>query len=141
MKKLTVSILAALIAITCVSIALAANWVETGRNDDVIFSVDVSSVRRTGDMFRMWKKCILCTPQAQAKWKKVLESSKTPAYYVEYTEYKIDEPASRCISSTYYAEDGTVIRSFGESYEWSMSPPETLGEDIWYFGRITLGLE
>ncbi|MBQ0054954.1 MAG: hypothetical protein KBS54_02265 [Synergistaceae bacterium] len=141
MKKLTVFILAALIAITCVSTALAANWVETGRNDNSIFSVDISSVRRTDDTFRMWKKCVLCTPQAQAEWKKILESSKTPVYYVEYSEYKIDEPASRSISTTYYAEDGTVVHSFGEYYEWKMFPPDSVGEDMWHCGRQVLGLE
>lgn len=48
MKKLTVFILAALIAITCVSTALAADWVEIGEGGGTIQSVDVSSVRQTG---------------------------------------------------------------------------------------------
>ena len=141
MKKLTVFILAALIAITCVSTALAANWVEAGRTNDLIYSVEASSIRRTGNTFRMWDKCILRTPRIQAEWKKLFGTSKTPAYYVEYLECKIDEPARRQISITLYAKDGTVIASEGESYEWDMLPPGSWGDIMWHFGRIVLKLE
>ncbi len=141
MKKLTVFILAVLMAITCVSTALAANWVEIGRTKEYIYSIDVSSVRQTGNTFRMWVKYIVRTPKVQTEFKKILRSSKTPAYIVSYFEYKIDEPASRIISSTTYAKDGTVIYSSGEYYEWNMCPPGSFSDDMWHAGRVILGLE
>lgn len=141
MKKLTVFILAALIAITCVSTALAADWVEIGEGGGTIQSVDVSSVRQTGNTFRMWDKCILCTPQAQAELQKNLKLSKTPAYFVKYLEFKIYEPTVRSISTICYANDGTVASSFGENYEWYMYPPGSFGDIKWHLGRHVLGLE
>ncbi len=141
MKKLTVFILAALMAITCVSTALAANWVEIDRNNEFICSIDVSSVRQTGNIFRMWHKIILRTPQKQAEYKKGLRSSKTPAYFVQYVEYKIDEPAYRVISSACYAKDSTVADSSNVYSEWRMIPPDSRGEIMWHIGRRILGLE
>ena len=141
MKKMIIFMLSALIAINCVSAALAANWVRVGRNDEYIFFVDTSSLSQTEDTFKMLQKTTLRTTQIQDEHKKLLKFSQTPAYYVEYMEYMIDEPSFIRISLVYYTEDNTVINSFDGTKEWDMCPSGSIGEYEWHIGRKILGLE
>ncbi len=139
MKKITIFILAVLMAVACISTALAANWVEIGRDNDRINFVDASSFKRTGSSFRIREKTILRSSQARAECKRVFNLSKTPVYITDWWEYKINKPIARTIEGEeIYAKDGTVLMSLAPHGEWH---PISETNRIWLFGRKKLGLK
>ena len=141
MKRIIVLTLTAMILFIGISSAAAANWIELSRSKDVICSVDLTTVKRKGNTFRMWNKAILRSSPIQVKFKEILKSAVSQHYSVEYREYKIDEPVNRFISVTYYAKDGKVISTSGEEQTWSFSPLGSFGETMWQLGKSALGIK
>ena len=128
MKKIFACFLAIAICFSVASVALAANWMEILRNDNVLISIDLDSIKHKNGKIRAWEKWIFRSEKVIKEWQKILKVR--PEYSLNYNEYDVNNETKRLLSSTYYAKNGSAIDSIGEDYRANRIVPDSILEYV-----------
>ena len=107
--------------------AASAEWTRAGSNDDFIYYVDRATIRRNGNLVKMW---IL------RDFKSAQKHDGTP-YLSErgQNEYDCKEENYRILAFTFFAGkmgDGKVVYNTSKtSMKWSPIAPGSVAETLW----------
>ncbi|MBI3527215.1 MAG: hypothetical protein HY067_04530 [Betaproteobacteria bacterium] len=110
-----------------VSGGAAAEWVQVGGNESSTSYADPATIRKTGDMVKMWNLLDFKTAQARPYGTPYL-SQKTQQ------EYDCKEGRARIIDLLRYSENmgtGEITSSESDSGKWEPVPPGTVSEALW----------
>src|SRR5664279_5030506 len=102
--------------------ATAEVWIDTGRTDDYIAYADPSSIRRDGDIAKMWSLFDYKNAQQVAPGK-MFQSSKRQ---VEYDCKQGRSRALAAISYTGHEGKGETIASENTKYNWRPVVPDSV---------------
>lgn len=125
MNKLIFLMLLGVMSIT----SAAAEWVEVGRNDTFATFVDPSTIRKKGDIVKLWSLQDLKTAEVVVNDKPYLSA-------VGQEEYDCKEEQERTLALRFYAENmgrGKVVFTGDNPGNWSPITPQTIGEMLWEF--------
>jgi surface-adhesin protein E len=122
------SILMMLLAVVSSS-AAAVEWVRVERNETTDIYADPATIRRRGDMVKIW----------------ILFDHKTPKVFVdkpyrsfmEQDEFDCDEERERQLAGSYHSgnmAEGDVVYTNSNPGKWSPVAPGTVGEILWKIG-------
>ena len=104
--------------------ALAQNWVQVGRDQEVVHYVDSASLVRDGDVVRVTKRAVYNDPQRIGD----TPGLATIAELVGVVEDDCKLGQHRVISIRLQSEDGTVIWSSGDMRRiWESIEPDSPG--------------
>lgn len=111
-----------------VSSSAAAKWVEIDDSDDATFYVDPATIRKAGNIVKMWH--IFDLKKADTVNGKHYMSMKGQG------EYDCKEERWRIIYSNSYSEHmgtGSTVYNFSRSVKWEPVAPETMVVSLWEF--------
>ena len=110
------------------SSSAAAAWVLAGRNEITSAYADPASIRRTGDMVRMWDMFDLKTAR---------ELDKKPYLSMKReVEYDCKEERSRLLFFSGHSKnmaDGEVVYSSSDPHDWEPISSSSGNETLWKF--------
>jgi hypothetical protein len=118
-----------LMLLTVVSSSAAAEWVEVGRAENITFYADPATIRRSGDLVKMWELHDL-------KTRYLFEMSKPVMSYMSKLEYDCKEEQSRQLYLSGHSGNMLVgERIFTNDYPdtWHQVVPGTITETLWKF--------
>ena len=107
--------------------AASAEWILVGDNDEFIQYVDRTTIRRNGNLVKIWGLRDFKTVQKAADGQSYL-SSKTQE------EYDCKEEKVRMLAFTVYdgkMGNGKVVESVYDATRWIPIAPESIGEAKW----------
>ena len=110
--------------------AASAEWtrIASGGNGELIEYVDRATIRRNGNLVKMWDLADHKTIQKGAAGESYLSSK-------SQQEYECKEEKVRTLAFTWFDEqmgNGKVVYSVGNARgEWSPIEPESMGEALW----------
>ena len=128
MKRLLIAI--TLILCLCVP-AWAVNYVELGRNDDQLWSLDLDSVSDRGDHLVVWVK-IIPRGREVVRLKKVYKESVSRVMQMMAINKKL--PQIQVLAVIYYSNNGSSIKSYNfrfAEHEYMEVVPDTFGDDLY----------
>ena len=106
--------------------AASAEWTVAGGNDQFVQYVDRATIRRNGNLVKMWVLSDLKTVQTDAGDSYL--SSKAQ------NEYDCKEERSRILAFTWFSGkmgNGKVVYSDSDPGKWKPISPESIGEIKW----------
>ena len=109
--------------------ALAQVWLETSKNDKYTAYASPSTMKREGNIVRMWSMFDYKTPQPDAGGKQFLSAKR-------HFEYDCKEQRVRALAVSSYAQKegkGDPYSSFNVKDEWKTVAPETADEFLLRF--------
>jgi len=109
--------------------ALAEVWIETSRNDDYLAYADPSSVRRDGDLVRMWSMFDYKNPQPGIPGKTYLSTRR-------HFEYDCKRARARALAVSSHAAregKGDALASASVKYEWRAVAPDSADDYLLKF--------
>lgn len=109
--------------------ALAEVWIETSRNDDYIAYGDPSSIRREGDLVKMWSMFDYKKPQAGLPGKTFLSTKRQ-------FEYDCKDARLRALAVSSHAAQqgkGDALASVSVKYNWSAVVPDSADDYLLKF--------
>ena len=112
--------------------AASAEWTRTvsGGNDELIEYVDRATIRRNGNLVKMWDLMDY----------KTIQKGATGMFYLSskvQSEYDCKEEKIRTLAFTWFAGqmgNGKVVYSGYDSSRWVPIPPGSVGETLWKVG-------
>lgn len=111
--------------------AASAEWTRVEYNDNYILYVDRATIRRNGNLVKMWSL-------VDYKTVKTVVGQSNLSYKAQ-EEYDCKEEKSRTLAITWFTGQmgrGTVNHTDNRTGEWSPIAPESNGEVMW---KITCG--
>jgi hypothetical protein len=104
-------------------------WIETSRNDDYLAYGDLSSIRREGDLVKMWSMFDYRSPQPGIAGKTYLSTRRQ-------FEYNCKGGRARALAVSSYAArqgKGEALASASVKYDWRAVVPESADEYLLKF--------
>ena len=118
MKKLLLTLLASLL----VTGAAWAEWVEVGETDNTYYYIDPATIRKDGNLVRVWEIQNLKQRQKDGELSRRIRS-----------EYDCKQERAKLLSISEHSEamaSGTTLRSVIGNGQWDDMPPGTAGEIV-----------
>jgi hypothetical protein len=109
--------------------ALAEVWIETSRNDDYLAYADPSSVRRDGDLVKMWSMFDYRNPQTGIPGKTYLSTRR----HFEYDCKRARARALAVSSHTAREGKGDALASASVKYDWRAVVPDSADDYLLKF--------
>lgn len=109
--------------------ALAEVWIEISRSDDYLAYADPSSVRRDGDLVKMWSMFDYKNPQPGIPGKTYLSTRR-------HFEYDCKRGRARALAVSSHAAregKGDALASASVKYEWRAVVPESADDYLLKF--------
>ena len=106
--------------------AAGAGWTDVGENDGLIQYVDLATIRRNGNLVKMWYLTDFKTVRTISG--KSYLSSKAQS------EYNCKEESSRTLALTWFDGKmgrGKVVFAYSDPDKWEPIQPESIGEVLW----------
>jgi hypothetical protein len=125
----TFNAMAAVLLAAISASATAEVWVEASQNNDYVAYGDPSSIRREGDIVKMWSMFDYKNPQPGIAGKPYLSTKRQ-------FEYDCKQGRARALAvSSYAAHDGkgVALASASVKYDWSPVVPESADEYLLKF--------
>ena len=122
MKRLLLGLMVLMTAGTA-----SAEWTQSGGNDQFIHYVDRATIRRNGNLVKMWDLADFKTVQKSAAGESYLSNK-------IQTEYDCKEEKSRSLAFTWFSGkmgSGKVVYSDSFPGKWSPISPGSVGEALW----------
>ncbi len=107
--------------------AASAEWTRVYDNDQLIHYVDRATIRRNGNLVKMWELMDFKTVQKDAADKSFLSIK-------AQSEYDCKEEKSRILAFTWFdgkMGSGKVVVSGTDPSKWSPTAPESVAEAMW----------
>ena len=109
------------------AIAASAEWTIAGGNNRYIQYVDTATIRRNGNLVKMWDL---------ADFKRLQKSAAGMSYLSDksQSEYDCKEEKQRMLALTNFSGkmgSGKVVASNYDPSEWRPIAPESIGEILW----------
>ena len=107
--------------------AASAEWTRAGDTDDYIQYVDVATIRRNGNLVKMWDLKDYLTVQKSATGFSYLSDK-------AQQEYDCKEEKARTLAYLWFSGqigNGNVVYSNTNPGEWRPISPESIGEILW----------
>jgi hypothetical protein len=102
---------------TMVTASALADWSEAGRSEDFVYYVDLQTMKRTGNIRRVWTLLDSTAPNAAFRSARVLE------------EYNCAEESSRVLQFQSYdgpKGSGQAKEGLAQTTPWSFVAPDTI---------------
>lgn len=116
--------------LTIISNSALAEWAYVGSADDFDTYADKTTIRKNGNLVKMWGLRDYKTVQKNAN-----DAEGKEYLSIAYQqEYNCDEEQSRPLSLSYYSKnmgDGSVVYSQVYTGIWQPSVPRSVGQSIW----------
>lgn len=112
-----------------VSSSAWAEWVELGGNDTATTYVDAATIRKVGDMVKMWSLFDLKPPRDAGQNKPYMSM-------MTQDEYDCKEERSRALSMNFYSGSmgrGGLIHTDSDPGKWSPIVPGSAQTHLWEF--------
>lgn len=113
-----------------VSSNVMAEWVEIGSSDASTIYADPATIRKTGNMVKMWNLSDFKTTQ-------VFTGNPNPYLSLNaQDEYDCKKKQLRGLALIAYSENmggGKKVASAHDPQKWNLFPPGTMGEVLWKF--------
>ncbi|HEV7819543.1 MAG TPA: surface-adhesin E family protein [Burkholderiales bacterium] len=109
--------------------ALAEVWIETSRNDDYLAYADPSSIRRDGDLVKMWSMFDYRNPQPGIPGKTYLSARRQ-------FEYDCKRARTRALAISSHAAregKGDALASASVKYDWRAVVPDSADDYLLKF--------
>lgn len=119
MKKLLL-----ILILTAMSASSIAGWVEVGRGEDFVVYYDDATIRKSGNIVKIWSLHDYKTARGQVEFRSVTLES----------EYDCIKKQSRRLFISFYQKNigsGTTIRKDNEPGKWLPISSGTIKESIW----------
>lgn len=117
-----------MMVLTGLSSSAMAEWTRAGHNDDSIAYVDLSTIRKHGDLVKMWYLDDFKKPQIDDKGDKYLSSK-------GQGEYDCKEEQLRTLAYLWFSdnmEKGELVHSGPSKFQqWNPVPPGSIAEIKW----------
>lgn len=125
----------ALAALMCGAVAQAEVWMEAGRSDDYVAYGDPSSVKRDGEIARMWSMFDYKTPQTGIPGKTYLSIRRQ-------FEYDCKHGKARILTASPYAANqakGPPLLTETNTYNWRAVVPDSVDDALLKFACRNYG--
>ena len=127
--KRSLSLIGALALAATATSALAEVWIETSRTDDYLAYADPSSVRRDGDLVKMWSMFDYRNPQSGIPGKPFLSTRRQ-------FEYDCKRGRARALAVSSHAArqgKGDALASVNVKYDWRAVVPQSADDYLLKF--------
>jgi len=114
------------VLLTALSGSAAAGWVEVGGNEITVAYADSGTIRRAGDMVKMWHLLDYATARS-------IEGIKPYLSIKVLDEYDCAQERARTISMSLHSGNmgvGEVLGTVTDPGDWRPVPPDTLVETL-----------
>ena len=121
MKRLVLGLMLGLTAS-----AASAEWTISGGTDSSILYVDRATIRRNGNLVKMWNLVDFKTVQTVSGDSFLSQKGQS--------EYDCKEERTRMLAFTWFSGqmgNGNVVLSHSEPGKWKPIQPESIGETLW----------
>jgi hypothetical protein len=122
-------VIAALMLVAASTNAWAEVWIETSRTDDYLAYADPSSVRRDGDLVKMWSMFDYRNPQTGIPGKPFLSTRRQ-------FEYDCKRGRARALAVSSHAArqgKGDALASVSVKYDWRTVVPQSADDYLLKF--------
>ena len=118
-----------MLMLAAMSTGAMAEWVAIGSGEDYASTeyVDSTTIRRSGDMVKMWSLSDYKSPQ---KNRGLASSLSSKGQY----EYDCKEERVRLLFATEHKKNmgaGDIVKTFAETSPWVPAPPGSIAEALW----------
>ena len=107
--------------------AAMAEWTAIAENDELIVYVDTATIRRNGNLVKMWDLRDFKTIQTTASGASFLSSK-------AQNEYDCKEEKMRLLAFSWFSGQmgrGKVVFSHSDPEKWTPIGPDSIGETFW----------
>ena len=121
MKKLLLGLM-----LLATATAASAEWTQSGEGESFIHYVDIATIRRNGNLVKMWSLTDYKTVKIVA--------GQSNFSYKKQSEWDCKDEKGRKLAHTWFTGQmgsGTVNYTDSRTEEWSPIEPESVNETLW----------